>query len=66
MKQIIKGYFSRKFLLSMAVVASAYVLPISLHNHGLSDSVVLACLALVSGVGIAYGIVNIKDQKPNG
>jgi hypothetical protein len=66
LKGVLKGYLSRKFLMSSFILGSAYFLPISLHAHGLSDAIVMASLALVSGVGIAYGIVNIKDAKPNG
>ena len=63
--KLLKGFVSRKFILSAVVMVSTYMLPVSLHNHGLSDAVVLAALAIVGGIGAVYGVVNIKD-KPNG
>ena len=65
-KVLLKGYVSRKWLVTMVVIASAVKLPLLFHSAGVSDSVTLAAIGLITSMGVAYGVVNIKDSKPNG
>ena len=63
-QKILKGYLSRKWLISVAVMGLTYQLPVMFQSKGISDSVTLAALALIAGIGVSYGIVNVKDSKP--
>lgn len=61
--KLLKGFASRKLIVNVGVMISAYVVPVSLHNHGLSDSVVLAALALIGSASAIYSAANVKDSK---
>ena len=57
-------YLSRKFLLTIMVLILAYCAPIAYKSAGVSDTVALAVLAIMGGVGAAYGFIQGKlDAK---
>lgn len=56
-------FFSRKFIVTLLVITLGPVLPIAYKHLEISETVMLAVLALVSGVGIAYGVINTKDKS---
>lgn len=56
-------YFSRKFILSLLVIFGAAALPVWFKNNGVDDTVTMLVIALFTGVGVAYGFVNIKDAS---
>jgi len=63
LKQIMKNYASRKWIVTIAIMVMAYQMPIAFKNAGISDAIILGGMALLAGVGVAYGIVNVKDSK---
>lgn len=58
-------FLSRKFLVTILVSMLTAILPIAYQKTGVSETIMLAVLAIIGGVGVAYGVVNIKD-KGNG
>ena len=58
-------YFSRKFLVTIMVMLGAVVSPFLYSKAGVTDTVTLAVLAILGGVGVAYGVVNVKDAGLN-
>lgn len=65
-KKIAKNFMSRKFILTFWITGLSVGVPITFKQHQISDNVVMAVLAILGGVGVAYGFINIKDAKPNG
>ena len=57
-------YFSRKFIVTLLVTVVALIIPIVYHKIGVNEMITMAVLAIVGGVGVAYGVVNIKDKTP--
>ena len=53
-------YFSRKFLVTIAVLALGFVGPIAFVKFGVGSEVTMAFMALVASVGVAYGVVQGK------
>ena len=64
--KILKGFVSRKLLVNVGVMILAYFLPISFHSHGVSDSVMLASLALIGSASAIYSAANVKESKQVG
>lgn len=56
-------YFSRKFVLTLLVILLSVIAPYLYKQIEVSDSVVLAVLAILGGVGVAYGFINVQDAK---
>lgn len=63
MKEFFLKYLSRKFLLTVLVIFCSVYFPKIYKEAGVSDSIALAVLALLGGVGVAYGFVNVKDAS---
>lgn len=62
-KSFILKFLSRKFILTIGVLMAAVMYPKVYKEAGVSDSVTLAVLALLCGVGVSYGFINVKDSK---
>ena len=58
-------YFSRKFIVTILVAIIGAIAPIVYTKLGVSEMVTMTVLAMVGGIGAAYGVINIKD-KSNG
>jgi len=58
-------YFSRKFVLTVFVLLLAVIAPVVYKDKGVSDMVLLAVLGILSGVGVAYGFLNVREAKIN-
>jgi len=58
-------YFSRKFVLTVFVLLLAVIAPVAYKDKGVSDMVLLAVLGILSGVGVAYGFLNVREAKIN-
>lgn len=58
-----KKYFSRKFIITILVAVIGFIAPIVYAKLGVDETVTLAVLALVGGMGAAYGVINIKEKK---
>ena len=58
-----RKYFSRKFILSIIVVVLAATIPVWFRVNEVQDMVTLSVIALFTGVGVAYGFINVKDAK---
>lgn len=57
-------YVSRKFVVALLVMAVVSYAPIAYKHAGVDDTVVLAVLAIIGGVGVAYKVVQGKiDAK---
>lgn len=56
-------YFSRKFILTLMVTILSVVVPVVYTKMGVSDAVLMTVLALLGGVGVAYGFINVKDSQ---
>lgn len=56
-------YLSRKFLLTVTILLLSSALPVIYKNSQVSDSVMLAVLAILAGVGTAYGFLNLKEAN---
>lgn len=54
-------FLSRKFIVTLLVVGLGAGLPLAYQKAGVGEGVILAVLALLTGVGIAYGVINTKD-----
>lgn len=54
-------FLSRKFIVTLLVVGMGGALPIAYQKAGIGEGVILAVLTLLTGVGIAYGVINTKD-----
>lgn len=63
MKELMIKFMSRKFILTIGVVSLAGYMPKVYKEVGVSDTVTLAVLALLGGVGMAYGFINVKDAQ---
>jgi hypothetical protein len=58
-------YFSRKFVLTVFISVLAVLAPVVYKDKGVSDMVLLAVLGILSGIGVAYGFLNVKEAKLN-
>jgi hypothetical protein len=56
-------YFSRKFVLTIVVMLLSVGAPLLYKTNGVSDSITLSVIALLGGIGVAYGFINVKDAK---
>lgn len=56
-------YFSRKFVLTVFISLLAVVVPVVYKDKGVSDTVLITVLGILSGVGVAYGFLNIKSKS---
>ncbi len=56
-------FLSRKFIVTLLVVGLGVASPIAYQKAGIGEGIILAVLALLSGVGVAYGVINMKDAK---
>lgn len=56
-------FLSRKFIVTIAVMILSVAAPILYQNLGVSETVTLTVLAMIGGVGTAYGVINYKDAK---
>lgn len=54
--------FSRKFILTLLIVALGFITPVFYGKAGISDALTLTVLSLFGAVGIAYGVVNYKSK----
>lgn len=55
-------YFSRKFILTILISLMSAIAPVVYKKFDVSDMVTLSVLALLGGVGAAYGFINIKAR----
>ena len=62
--KFISRYISRKFLLTMGVMFMVYKVPTEFKALGVADNITIGVIALLGAIGVAYGFVNIKDNKP--
>lgn len=56
-------FLSRKFVVTILVMLLGVFVPVIYQKSGVSESLMLAVIALLSGVGVAYGVVNLKESK---
>lgn len=56
-------YLSRKWILTLVVLAQASSVPVYFHKEGISDTVTLTVLALMTAIGVAYKIANVAESK---
>jgi len=56
-------YLSRKFVVTIMIMIAGPAVPYAYKHMGVSDTVTLAVLALIGGIGAAYGIVNVAQDK---
>lgn len=56
-------FLSRKFIVTLLVTGLAAVLPFVYQKAGVSENVMLTVLAIIGGVGVAYGVINTKDAS---
>lgn len=54
-------FFSRKFIVTLLVTMLASMLPVVYTKAGVGEGVMLAVLGILGGVGVAYGVINMKD-----
>ena len=66
LKTLLKGYFSRKWLVTVAVLTMAYQIPMAFKKAEVSEGVTMMVLGIIVAAGVAYGVLNVKDSKPNG
>lgn len=66
LKQVLKGFFSRKWLVTVGVMSLAYYIPIKFAELKVDSMITLAALGIITAAGVAYGVLNVKDSKPNG
>lgn len=59
----IKRYISRKFILTIGMIALLYKLPIEFKTAGVADNITLGVMAILGSIGVAYGFMNVKDPK---
>jgi hypothetical protein len=59
----VNKFMSRKFIVTIMVMVAASVLPSAYHGAGVSDTVVLAVLGIIAGIGASYGVLNVKDAQ---
>lgn len=64
LKKYAKGFASRKWLVTVGVLAMTYQLPMSFKKADVSEAVTLMALGIIAAAGTAYGILNVKDSKP--
>lgn len=56
-------YFSRKFILTLLISFLSVGAPLMYKNNGVSDNIAIAVLAILGGIGAAYGFVNVKAAE---
>lgn len=56
-------YLSRKFLITLLLMILSSVLPLVYHKDGVSDTVTLTVLGLMTSIGVAYKIANVAESK---
>lgn len=64
LKNFLKGMFSRKWMVTVAVLGMAYKLPLAFKAADVSEGVTMMVLGIIVAAGTAYGILNVKDSKP--
>jgi len=57
---------SRKFWLAQQVILLSVAVPLLYRYAGITESVTLVTLGVLSGAGALYGVVNTVDKKLNG
>lgn len=55
-------FLSRKFIMTIVLGALAFITPIVFSKFALSETVILAVLGLYTGIGVTYGILNVKEK----
>lgn len=63
LKQILKGFMSRKWLVTVAVLIMGYHVPIAFKKAEISEMVTMMVLGIIVAAGVAYGALNVKDSK---
>jgi len=58
-------YGSRKFILTITIMALSALLPLAYKYVGVGDSVTMTVLGILAGVGTAYGFINLKAKEQN-
>ena len=58
-----KKFLSRKFIITLLILGLAAIAPVLYKEKGVTDSIVMAVLGILAGVGFAYGVVSNKDPK---
>ena len=66
LKQLAKNFVSRKWIVTVAVLGMAYQLPLAFKKAEVNDMVTMMVLGIIVAAGVAYGVLNVKDSKPNG
>lgn len=61
--QFLSKYLSRKFIVTLLIMILAPLIPYIYKVNGVSDSISMAVLALIGGVGAAYGVLNVAQDK---
>lgn len=65
-KKLLSGFMSRKWLVTVAVLGMAYQLPLAFKKAEVNDMVTMMVLGIIVAAGVGYGVLNVKDSKPNG
>jgi len=58
-------YGSRKFILTITIMALSALLPLAYKYVGVGDAVTMTVLGILAGVGTAYGFINLKAKEQN-
>ena len=58
-------FLSRKFIISILIVVISFICPIVYQAMHVSDQVTMLVLGIIGGVGVAYGVINVKDAQVN-
>jgi hypothetical protein len=56
-------FLSRKFIMTIVLGILAFVTPIVFAKFAISETVILAVLGLYTGIGVTYGILNVREKK---
>ena len=59
----LQKYFSRKFILTVMISCMSVGAPLVYKTQGVSDTITLAVIGILAGIGAAYGFINVKDAQ---
>ena len=65
-KQLVKNFVSRKWIITVAVMSMGYQIPLAFKKAEVNDMVTMMVLGIIVAAGVGYGVLNVKDSKPNG
>lgn len=57
-----RKFVSTKFVVTILITLLGAIVPVAFSKNGVSNEVTLAVLGLFTGVGIAYGVLNVRAE----